>query len=86
MITNMFSLELIKNNISHSQFVKPEPTFVDTRIPGPYGPLILALAEGWLSLLTRSVTLLNLSRGPLSSPKDANRSTDKREGTETHTN
>ena len=34
-----------------------------TRISGPYGPLILALAEGWLASLTRGFATLNHWRG-----------------------
>ena len=34
-----------------------------TRISGPYGPLILALAEGWLASLTRGFATLNHLRG-----------------------
>ena len=34
-----------------------------TRISGPYGPLFLALAEGWLDSLTRGFATLNHWRG-----------------------
>ena len=36
---------------------------VCTRISGPYGPQILALAEGWLATLTRGLATLNLVWG-----------------------
>jgi hypothetical protein len=39
-----------------------------TRISGPYGPLILALAEGWLASLTRGFATLNQWRGLRPSP------------------
>ena len=32
----------------------------DTRISGPYGPSILALAEDWLALLPSGLAMLNL--------------------------
>ena len=35
----------------------------NTRISGPYRPLILALAEGWLASITRGFASLNLSLG-----------------------
>jgi hypothetical protein len=51
-----------------------------TRISGPYGPLILALAKGWLATLTRGFASLNLILGalPPSHPLMV--------GTETHAN
>jgi hypothetical protein len=36
-------------------------TFICTRISGPYGPFLLALAEGWLASLTRGFA--SLTRG-----------------------
>ena len=62
-----------------------------TRISGPYGPLILALAEGWLASLTRGFASLNLSLGlcPPLIPfwwEQKQMQIDKRVGTEVHTN
>jgi hypothetical protein len=36
---------------------------MSTRISGPSGPQILALAEGWLASLTRGLSTLNLIWG-----------------------
>ena len=42
---------------------KPQQAYRSTRISGPYGPQILALAEGWLASLTRGLATLNLIWG-----------------------
>ena len=36
--------------------------FYPTRISGPYGPSLLALAEGWLASLIGGFAILNLKR------------------------
>ena len=45
-------------------------SYTSTRISGPYGPSILALAESWLASLTSCFATLNFMRGlrPLQFP------------------
>ena len=42
-------------------FIPYRYLYIYTGISGPYGPLILALAEGWLALLTRGFASLTRS-------------------------
>ena len=67
---NLYPQPRMKNNWGNlvSKYIVYIQKIYYTRISGPYGPLILALAEGWLASLTRGFASLNHWRGlrPLS--------------------